>query len=199
MSTVERPPYGAPETRRRILDAAWALVSEHGDLTLGGVAKAAGVSRQAVYLHFEDRTGLLLALVVHMDDSLGLGEMTAHIAAAPTGAEALARAVEVHSRFNAGIDSVARFLEPAFGPDNPLAIAWRERMGARLGFHRGIVERIAEDGMLADGWTVDAAAELFHAVTLPSAWRELTHDLGWSAEDYVDHLTRMLGGAFVRR
>lgn len=190
--------YGDPDTRRRILDAAWALTGEHGDLTVHGVAKAAGVSRQAVYLHFADRTGLVIGLVHHMDESLGLGESLAHVHAARTGVEALERAVVVHSRFNPGIDSVARFLEGAQGDANPLALAWRERMTYRLGVHRGIVERIAADGMLAGGWSVDRAAELFHGVTLPSVWRELVPRLGWSTDDYVEHLCRLLRRAFVR-
>jgi hypothetical protein len=106
--------------------------------------------------------------------------------------------VVVHSQFNAGIDSVARVLEVASDADDPLFVAWRDRMTFRLGVHRDIVARIAADGSLADGWTVDRAAELFHSITLPSVWRELTQHLGWTADEYIDHLTKVLHGAFIR-
>ncbi|MDH3426552.1 MAG: TetR/AcrR family transcriptional regulator, partial [Acidimicrobiia bacterium] len=56
-------PYGDPSTRARILDATWELVAEQGaGLKLSEVASRASVSRQAIYLHFGDRPGLLVAL-----------------------------------------------------------------------------------------------------------------------------------------
>lgn len=194
-STNERPAYGAQATRHRILDAAWDLLARHGDVTLKEVAAAAGVSRQAVYLHVGDRQGLLVAVVRHMDESLGIGESVAEVFAAPSGVEAMHRAVVVHSTFNPSIDPVARHLERASG-DDPLAVAWRDRMTVRRQVHHDIVRRIADDGALAPGWTIDAAAGLFHGVTLPAVWRELV-ELGWDAGAYVEHLDRLLRGAFV--
>ncbi|CAN5656244.1 hypothetical protein BH24ACT4_BH24ACT4_16240 [soil metagenome] len=140
---------------------------------------------------------MLLALVVHMDEALGLGESLAHVFAAPTAEEALARAVAVHSTFNPGIDAVAQVLEGASPADEPLATAWRDRMAFRRQVHRDIVQRLADEGRLAEGWTVDAAADLFHTVTLPASWRELTREWGWSADDYVEEMTRLLRRALV--
>lgn len=56
--------------RRQLLDTALAIVREHGtdDLTLLTLAQAAGVSRPIVYLHFESRPGLLLALYRELDE-----------------------------------------------------------------------------------------------------------------------------------
>jgi len=53
---------GDPATRARILTAARALLEEHPGVapSMGAVARFAGVSRQALYLHFDDRAGLLL-------------------------------------------------------------------------------------------------------------------------------------------
>jgi len=189
--------YGDPRTREAILRAAWRLVETEGGVTLTAVAKAAGVSRQAIYLHFEDRTGLLVALVQFMDDNLGLGESLFHVFAAERGIEAMDRAVVVHGSFNPGIDSVARIMEVVEDPTDPLAIAWRDRMTFRLRVHREIVARIDADGMLAEGWTAEHAADLFHAVTLPAVWRELTGPLGWTTDDYVKYVQRMLRQAFV--
>lgn len=197
MSSEDGERYGDPATRDRILRATWDLVAERGDVAMGEVARRAGVSRQAVYLHFRDRSGLLLALVRHMDDALGLGDDLAHVFAAPTGEEALTRAVMVHSTFNPGIDAVARVLEAVRDPADPLAAAWRERMAFRHQVHVDIVERIEADGRLASGWTVAAAADLVHTVTLPATWRELTGPMGWSTEGYVAGMTRMLRGALL--
>jgi AcrR family transcriptional regulator len=187
------PAYGAPETRRRILQATWELIEERGGaIRLMDVAHRAGVSRQAVYLHFRDRAGLLLALVQHIPESLGFQKLLAHVIDAPTGVEALQRAVELHSTYQAKIDSVARVFEADQYRDEALRAAWRDRMDRSRAVHRAIIERIAQEGQLADGWTVDKAADLFYVVTMQGPWRELTRELGWTAEQYAEGMTRLL-------
>ena len=49
------------DTRDQILQAALALAQENSGLTMAEIAARAGLSRQAVYLHFHDRTALLVA------------------------------------------------------------------------------------------------------------------------------------------
>src|SRR3954447_21321841 len=59
---------GRPETRTQILEAARAMFEEHGyhGAGLAAVAKTAGVSRQAIYLHFPSKAELLTALHLHI-------------------------------------------------------------------------------------------------------------------------------------
>ena len=54
---------GKPETRTQILEAARGMFEELGyyGAGLGAVAKEAGVSRQAIYLHFPSKADLLRA------------------------------------------------------------------------------------------------------------------------------------------
>ena len=56
---------GARETRTQILEAARAMFEELGyhGAGLEAVAKMAGVSRQAIYLHFPSKAELLTALI----------------------------------------------------------------------------------------------------------------------------------------
>ena len=191
MSSVESA-YGDPDTRRRILEATWELIEERGaSIRLVDAADRAGVSRQTVYLHFGDRAGLLLALVEHMPETLGFQELLAHVFDAPTGAEMLQRAVEVHSTYSAKIDSVAQVLEAAQYRDKALGAAWRDRMDRSRVAHRAIIQRIADEGQLADGWTVDTAGDLFYTVTMQGPWRELTRELGWTPEQYAENMLRL--------
>ncbi len=190
--------YGHADTRERILAATQELVAERGSkLKLSDVADRAGVSRQAVYLHFGDRTGLLLALVRKMDETLELGESLAHLFQAETGADVIARTMALHGRFSASIDPVASMLEAAQYDDEALGGAWRDRMRLRHRVHRKIVQRIAELGELEQEWPAEAAADLLYALTLPGPWRELTRELGWSQSQYVDAMTRLLGKALL--
>ena len=63
-----RNPKPAPNpTPARILDAALALLREGGPVRMSDIAKAAGVSRQAVYLHFPTRAQLLIAAARRLD------------------------------------------------------------------------------------------------------------------------------------
>src|SRR5579885_3465106 len=58
------------DTRERILDAAWRLLeqSQGQGVRLEDIARAAGVSRQAVYLHFGSRTELFIATARYVDE-----------------------------------------------------------------------------------------------------------------------------------
>jgi AcrR family transcriptional regulator len=194
----EAAPYGDPDTRRRILQAAWELLEQQdAGVKLVDVADRAGVSRQAVYLHFGDRSGLLVALVDFIDVSLGAVQLRAHIHGGATGVESLQRWIETMSWYTAKIDRVTQVLESSQYQDEALAAAWRNRMGRRQMHIRSIIERIAAEGRLAKGWSVDTAVELLYVVTMPGPWRELTRELGWTAEQYTQHLTRLVQSALL--
>lgn len=190
--------YGDPETRERILRAAWDLLEETGKLSLAQVGQRAQVSRQAVYLHFGHRVGLLVALVDHIDLSLGSLRLRDAVFEAPDGVESLRRWVETMSWYTAKIDTVCRVLECGQYHDDALAAAWRNRMDRRRDDLVGwIMKRIAGEGRLASGWSARTAADLTYTVTMPAIWRELTVHLGWSHKAYAKHMTAMLTSAFV--
>lgn len=192
--------YGRPATRRRIIEAAWALLEQEGpDFTMADVAARAGVSRQAVYLHVGGRTGLLHALVDHMDEVQGLGELAAQVHAAPDAVTALRRMVSLHATYHERIIAAARIFDAHRHRDAAVASAWEDRMAGRRATHRSIVQRLSDEGRLADGWDVETAALLFYTVTLPRTWDELVAERGWTTAQYAEHMTRLLERALVRR
>jgi AcrR family transcriptional regulator len=185
--------YGDPETRTRILAVTWELVADRGSsLKLSEVAERAGVSRQAVYLHFGDRNGLLLALVNHMDETLDLGASLAHVQAAPTGAELLERAMRLNTDFWTAVCPVAQVLEAAQHDDEALGPAWRDRMKLRQMAFGMMIQRLADQHELAAEWTVEDASALLYAVAHFDTWRELIHELHWTDDHYVEAMTRLL-------
>lgn len=192
--------YGDPDTRRRILQATWELVEEpEAVVTLTRAAAGAGVSRQAVYLHFGDRSGLLVALLDHIDQSFGRDDLREYVHGAPTGVEGLRRWIETMSWFTAKIDRVAQVFETRKYRDEAMAAAWRDRMDGRRKHVRRITERIGAEGALAEGWSVDRAVDLIYAFTMPGPWRELTRELGWKPEQYAAHVWKLMERGLLKQ
>ena len=191
--------YGRQETRDRILAAAARLIEESGaDTTMAQVAAEAGVSRQAVYLHVSNRSGLLVGVIDHMNRTLGLSDALRNVHGANSGRESLEAMIALHASFSKAIFGITRALDAARHHDPEVAAAWDDRMALRWEDHRRIIQRIADEGDLAPGWTVESATDLFYTSTLPWAWDELVIGRGWSLDRYRDEMTRLLSRAFLR-
>ena len=196
----DRQEYGDPETRRRILKVCLDLVAERGSrMRLVDVAEKAGVSRQALYLHFGDRTGLLLALVKYMDKTLELDARLAHVHAAPDATELLKRAMRLNARFWTLVLPVAQVLEAAQYTDEALGAAWRNRLAYRQKTFAAMIEQLAGQGDLSPDWSIRDASALLYGVAHFDTWRELTQRVGWSEDKYVTAMTRLLCRSLLHR
>jgi AcrR family transcriptional regulator len=197
MSSKAARSYGDPNTRQRILEVTRELLVERGSgLRLQEVAERAGVSRQALYLHFGNREQLILALVRHMDETLELGEHLAHVYAAEYGSQLLERAMRLNTEFWAQVAPVATVLSGS-EEDDSVSAAWRDRMAYRREAFRRMAEQLAELGQLAPRWDVEDASDLLYAVTHFDSWRELTGSLGWSDDHYVEAMSSLLTRALL--
>jgi AcrR family transcriptional regulator len=185
-------PEGSPDTRTAILGAARRLLEDRGyhGVGLDRIARAAGVSRQAVYLHFGSKAGLLLALVDWIDRTGPLPRLTRRVEEATTGLEALDRLMELHANYVPKILRIATVLESARRTDRDAAAAWEDRMQRRHEAARIAVERLAQDGMLAEGLTVGDAADLLWALASIQMCEQLLVERGWSRSRYERHLKR---------
>ncbi len=73
-----RPYLRSEDRRRQLLDVAARIAGQEGleQLTIVGLANAAGVSRQLVYDHFSDVSGLVAAMLMHhfaaVDEAIAL-------------------------------------------------------------------------------------------------------------------------------
>ena len=71
-------------TRSRVLTATLDLIQRvPGPISMGAIAKEAGLSRQALYLIFEDKADLFIGLLRFVDGRRGLVEEIAKIRDAP--------------------------------------------------------------------------------------------------------------------
>lgn len=173
-------------TRDRLLQAAEDLIREVGVpvLTLAAVAKRAGVSRQAVYLHFGNRASLLVAMARRMDHVSGfVGRLVGSRTLEPV--PAFRRMVELWLAYLPTILPVARALEAAAVAGDDGALAYHDRMDEWRAAIRVAVARLADAGALAHAWDVDRATDWVWAQMLPSVYDHLTGSRGWSGDDVV--------------
>ena len=187
-----------PSTRGRILDAAISLFAERGpEITLEAIATEAAVSRQTVYVHFGSRTGLILALVQHLDTHGPLPDLIEQIVQASDPLAALDAVVRLHAEYSPLAYPVARVFMTSRHLDPALEVAWEDRMQARRGLYREVVERLAREDLLAEPWTTEAATEVIFALTSWQLWEQLVIDGGWPQDDYRLRLEIMLRRVLV--
>ncbi len=182
------------ETRSRILEAAWELVEERGTagvVTVAEVAAAAGVSRQLVYFHFENRAGLLTEMARHQTATSGFRERVSATRELPP-AEGLERLLREWCWYVPEILPVARALEAAEITGDEGGAAWRERMESLWGVFRAAVERVDQDGRLAEGWTIETATDWIWARIHLTNWQHLVGERGWSVKDYEERTVRSI-------
>jgi AcrR family transcriptional regulator len=184
----------------RILDCALALIAKKGDaaVTLAQIAKAAKVSRQAIYLHFADRAALMVALARHVDEKRGLAEDIRGIVEAPTGAAAVAEMVAAQARTNLAVWPVARAVDAVRRTDDAAEQSWQDRMNDRLRGCRAIVARLEAEGNLRAGLDREAAADLLWSLTSLRTWEDLVLQRKWPAARYQERITQVLLEALTR-
>jgi AcrR family transcriptional regulator len=180
-----------------LLDAAWEEALERGvsALTLASVGRRAGVSRQAVYLHFGNRATLLVEMTARFDRQSGFRRRLA-----------ATRKLDPWEGFlgmlDAWFDYVPRILpvhlalEAAALTGGDGAQAYRDRM---TDWHSGIqvaVGRLADAGMLVHGFDVERATDWTWASIHPTTYHHLTAECGWTPDavrrQIIDALARDL-------
>jgi len=188
------------DSRERILDAALRLIRQRGDatVTMAQIAKAARLSRQAVYLHFADRAELMAALARHVHESLGLpAAIQRMMTDTPTGVGLIEADVSMQARFNPEVWAVARALDAVRRTDAAAARAWQERLKSRLERCRVIVSRLKTEGSLRPGLDPSIAADLLWTMTSLRMWEDLVVERKWSPAQYQVHVTNVLVAALT--
>lgn len=186
-------------TKEALLAATRSLIEEAGfeALTMAAVAERAGVSRRAVYLHYSSRADLLSALLLHLGEAEELGVSLQRVWDAPDAAAAVDEWARHLARAHPRIMAVARAVEQVRRTD-PDAAALREDIMQRwrLGCRR-LANWLADEGRLAEPWTVDSAADMLWALMSWDVLEGLLVDRGWSRKRYAEAMAMVLRSTFV--
>ena len=116
---------------QRILKETMRLMEQQRgqEVRISDIARAAGVSRQAVYLHFNNRTELLVATVRYADEVYEVDKRLQPLQAATSGISALRAFLEFWAEYIPCIYGLARALLETRATDKAAAAAWADRMG----------------------------------------------------------------------
>ena len=187
------------ETRTRILNAAWKLLetSQGRGVRMSDIAKTAGISRQAVYLHFSTRAELLIATTRHLDEVKNVYARLVASRTAATGTERLAAFIEAWGNYISEVYGIARALIAMKDTDEAAARAWSDRMAAVRDGCRAAVEALEREGMLAPGFSVTEATDILWSLLSVPTWEQLTRECGWSQRRYVDKMNELARNLLV--
>lgn len=187
------------QTRTRILETAVKILEESGGsgVRMGDIAKATGISRQAVYLHFKSRTKLLVAATLFVDQKLDVDARLAPSRNATSGEQRLRLYIEFWGNYIPEIYNVGKALMVAQETDEAAAAAWQSRMQAMRDGCRAAIDALAADGRLAAGWTRPKAIDALWTLLLVPTWENLTLECGWSTKQYVSFMSALAHTTFV--
>jgi AcrR family transcriptional regulator len=187
-------------TREALLNAARSLIEEEGFdvMTLAAVAKRAGVSPRALYLHFPSRSELLATLYRHLGEAEDLAASLAAVWEQEDAVSALDEWAHHIARSHPRILTISRVIERARNADDDAADLWRLTMANWLTSCRRLARWLDEEGRLAEPWTRSTAADMLWALMSWDLTERLTVDRRWSRESYGSRYAAMLHATFVR-
>jgi len=170
------------EATQKLLECSNASVPGMAD-----VAAGAGISRQAVYLHFGSRAELLIETIRFIDERNGLPQRLAAIQSIESGIEKLERCVQVWGDYLPVIQGISRALLMLRDSDPEVMAAWDETVRCLSDVCRDCLVTLKNQGLLSREWTVPRATIMLTGMLSIPCWEELQR-MGWSNREYIKNL-----------
>ena len=187
------------ETRKRILKAAWKLLEadQGNSVRMTDIAKQAGISRQAVYLHFKTRSDLLIATTRYIDEVKDVNARLIASRTAETGSERLDAFIGAWCEYIPEVYGVLKALLAMKDTDEAAALALKDRMQAVREGCEAAIKGLESDGKLPSDYTPEQATDLLWTMLSVRNWEQLTIECGWSLKQYVDTTKSLARHVFV--
>lgn len=187
------------ETRNKILMETWKLLEEQRgqNVHMSHIAKAVGISRQAVYLHFPSRTELIVETVRYVDEVKGLNDQLAKLATLTSAVELLEATIDVWGNYIPEIYGLAKTMLQTRDTDEAMAAAWDNSMGCLRDACQAIIGALAHENCLVTQWTQKAAIEMLWALLSFSSWEQLTIECSWEQTEYIKWMKFVAKQTFV--
>ena len=153
---------------------------------MGDIAAAAGISRQALYLHFPTRTELLVATATYLDETEKLEERLA-ACRVPSGAV---------DHLNAFIEAWGNYIPETYGIEKALTAVKSADTGElsaavdrQQAVHRGCqaaIEALEAEGLLSLSLSRKQATDLLWTFLSVRNWEQLRIECDWSQRRYIE-------------
>jgi AcrR family transcriptional regulator len=195
----------AEAARRRVLDAARERFLADGftATTVASVAAAAAVSIETVYKAHGTKAGL--ALAVFHDAIAGPGPEPAElradrISAGDPDAERRLRAFgELVGEVTPRVAPLMLLVREAAVTDGDAAALWQQMLDERLARMTDHARRLADDGHLRPGVSVEEARDVLWLYSAPEIYELLVVRRGWSPERFGSWVGQTYVSALLRR
>jgi AcrR family transcriptional regulator len=187
------------DTRTRILQTTRDLLEagQGRGVRMSDIARQAGISRQAVYLHFPNRAELLIATTFYLDEVKGSEARLAASRSAASGVERLDAFIEAWGGYIPEIYGIGRALIAMSDTDEAAAAAWGQRMqDVREGCEAAVLALDA-DGRLTTEYSTDQATELLWTLLSVANWEQLTITCAWPQARYIKAMKSLAHQALV--
>ena len=187
------------DTRTRILETTWQLLEEHQGqgVKMSDIARAVGISRQAVYLHFASRTELMIATMNYVDEVKGLYERLNQLQSVKSGVGLLDKLIEIWGKYIPEIYGLAKAMLMTKDTDEAMGAAWNNSMGCLRDVCQQVINTLAQEGRLASTWSIEEATDMFMAIISISDWEQLVKECNWPNEQYINRIQILLKRTFV--
>lgn len=187
------------DTRTRILETTRQLLEtgQGETVRMADIARKAGISRQALYLHFATRAELLIATTFYLDE---LKDSEARLAAsrsAASGVERLEAFIEAWGSYIPEVYGMAKALMAMAPTDEAAAQAWGQRMADMREGCEAAITALKADGALAPGFSEAQATDFLWTLLSVRNWEQLTQECGWSQEAYLQTVKASARQLFV--
>ena len=180
------------QTKTRILDTTWKLLEKRIEKNrMSDIAKAVGISRQALYLHYPTRAELLIATTKHIDTVKKVNQRLELSRTAGSGVERLHFFIKAWGGYIPEIHGISVALRNMRKNDKAAAEAWDDRMQAvRHGCQAAVVE-IAKDGKLKFDLSEQIATDILWTLLTIENWEKLVINCGWLQSAYEEKMIEL--------
>ena len=187
------------DTRTRILETTWQLLEEHQGqgVKMSDIARAVGISRQAVYLHFASRTELMIATMNYVDEVKGLYERLNQLQSVKSGVGLLDKLIEIWGKYIPEIYGLAKAMLMTKDTDEAMGAAWNNSMGCLRDVCQQSINMLAQEDKLVAAWSIEEATDMFVTIVSISGWEQLVKECNWSNEQYINSIKTLLVRTFV--
>jgi len=180
------------QTKTRILDTTWKLLEKRIEKNrMSDIAKAVGISRQALYLHYPTRAELLIATTEHIDTVKKVNQRLELSRTAGSGIERLHFFIKAWGGYIPEIHGISVALRNMRKNDKAAAEAWDDRMQAVRHGCQAAVVAIAKDGKLKFDLSEQIATDILWTLLTIENWEKLVINCGWLQSAYEEKMIEL--------